>query len=405
MRHPRRSSLRLLLATAVLIPSLLFQPLAAFACPFCSSQGQTLGDSVSSASMILFGSMQNARQEDGSFDRGTTDMVIELVIKDHAIRADRMKLTIPRYIPPTKGEEKYLVFCDVYNGKIDPYRGIAVGPTSPIGTYLKGAIAIKSKDATSRLKYFFDYLDSKDTVVSSDAYQEFANADYKDFQPFAATINPEKIVAWLNDEQTPSHRYGLYGSMLGHCGTEKHVPLLRECLNKNQYSPGLDGMLAGYIMLDRKNGYEYLTQLLSDPKVDFLKRYAGLRTLRFFQEYRTDILSQEQVIAAMKPLFEQDDIADMPIEDLLKWKKWEMVSAIVPLYDNPKLKQPIIRRAILRFVLSIPTPDAATQAFLAKVRQQSPERVQDVQEGLDLEKESLKNPLPAEKSATPPKTP
>ena len=377
----------------IMLSAIIFGPCTPSiqACPFCSSQGQTLSDSVKQAGMILFGTMGNAKQEGDSFDRGTTDLTIDVVIKDNAIRAERKVLTLPRYIPPTKGESvKYLIFCDVYNGKVDPYRGIQVPSNSPIGEYLQGAVANKDKDAATRLKYFLGYLDSKDPTVSTDAYQEFANADYKDFQPIASKIDPAKVISWLKDESTPSHRYGLYGSMLGHCGKPEHVAVILECLTKNQYTSGIDGLLAGYILLDPKAGFDYLVKILGDPKTDFLKRYAGLRTLRFFHEYRHDVMSREQLLQAIRPMLEQDDISDMPIEDLRKWQIWDMTKTILGLYDNPKLKQPIVRRAILRFALSVPKPDEATLAFLSRARAENPERVKDIEEGLQLEKEAVK---------------
>ena len=60
--------------------------------------------------------------------------------------------------------------------------------------------------------------------------------------------------------------------MLGHCGTGAHAKLLRDSLDdsQNRNSSGVDGMLAGYIMLQPKQGWDYLKSILSNPKRDFL---------------------------------------------------------------------------------------------------------------------------------------
>ena len=62
------------------------------------------------------------------------------------------------------------------------------------------------------------------TVQASDI-KEFklnGNADYKDYHEMAKHLPADKIAKWLQDPNTPAFRYGLYASMLGHCGTEKH---------------------------------------------------------------------------------------------------------------------------------------------------------------------------------------
>src|SRR5262245_29000592 len=158
----------------------------ATACPFCNAQGQTLTNDAAQASMILFGRLTNARLDPKDVNAGATDLVIEKVVKPHEILAGRKQITLPRYIPQEKENQyKYLVFCDVFKGAVDPYRGEAVKPDSKIADYLQGALAVKDKDPAARLRYFFEYLDDPDLVVANDAYTEFGFADYKDFRPVA----------------------------------------------------------------------------------------------------------------------------------------------------------------------------------------------------------------------------
>ena len=61
-------------------------PTAARSCPFCSMQGQTLIGDVNQASMVLFGTFANAKLDaSGDFGQGTTDLILEAVIKNHEI--------------------------------------------------------------------------------------------------------------------------------------------------------------------------------------------------------------------------------------------------------------------------------------------------------------------------------
>lgn len=387
-----------LLAGAAL---LLAVPTPTPACPFCNVQGTTLTGEYTQASMILYGTLSNAKQNPNKFGEGTTDLAIEVVVKDHEILNDQKKLTINKYIPPDPDNPaKYLVFFDVFKGAIDPYHGRPVKPDSKIADYIKGAIAVKDKSQTDRLRFFFDYLDSPELEISNDAYMEFGYADYKDFRPLAEKLEPTKIVGWIKDPNTPASRLGLYGSMLGHCGKPDHAAVLKEMLDdpKKRFSSGMDGMLAAYAMLDPKAGWAYLFDTIKDEKKDFLVRYAGLRSLRFFWEFRQDVIDKDKLLQAMMAMIQQSDIADMPMDDLRKWGQFQYTAQLLPLYDAKSHNVPIVRRAVIRYALCCPATDAAAAAFVARVRQEDPDRVAQIEDLLKLE--NAPPPPPAKANGT-----
>ena len=360
----------------------------ASACPFCTSQGQTLSGEVSQANLIVFGRMVNAKQDPKEFGKGTTDLVIELVVKDHPVLNGRKQITLPRYIPPDpKNQTKYLVFCEVFKDNIDPYRGVAVNADSHIGEYLKGALAVRDKDVATRLNYFFKYLDSADPDVANDAYMEFGNADYKEYKALAEKLPAETVVKWLQDPNTPASRFGLYGSMLGHCGKPEHAVVLRSMLEdpKKRFSSGMDGMLAGYVMLSPKEGWQYIRSILADGKKEFLTRYAALRAVRFFYEMRPDVVDKKELVDAISLLLEQPDIADLPIDDLRRWGRWEKTDKVLSLYGRESHNVPIVKRAVIRFALCAPKDNKPAAALVAKGRAADPERVRDIEELLKYE--------------------
>jgi hypothetical protein len=367
--------------------TLLVEPAHSAACPFCSMQGQTLVGDVNQASMVLFGTLTNAKL-DASDDvgRGTTDLRIEAVIKKNPILGDKKVITLPRYIPSDKENKvKYLIFCDVYKEKIDPYQGRPVPVDSNMVKYLTGALAIKDKPIGVRLGYYFEYLDDKDSEISTDAYKEFANASYSDYRDMAKHLPAGRIAKWLVDPNTPPFRYGLYASMLGHCGTEKHASVLRGMLDDPQKraNTGMDGILAGYIMLKPQEGWEYLRSMLKDPAKEFMLRYAGLRTVRFLWDMRSDLVAKEKLVSGILPLLDQSDIADLAIEDLRKWNRWEQCPRILDLQNRKSHDVPIIRRAILRYALSC--PDAQATKYVSACRKRDPEMVKDLEEVLKIE--------------------
>lgn len=377
---------------------------ASWSCPFCGPGRQTLTQEAVQAALIVFGTPTNPVFDPAATFQGTTDLEIEVVVKDHPFIAGKKKVTINRYLAIDKASpKKYLVFCDVFKDKLDPYLGMPVDPESRIAEYLKGALAVREKDATSRLSFFFKYLDHPDLTISDDAFQEFANADYKDFRPLAEKLDPDLIVKWLRDPNTPVSRFGLYGSMLGHCGKDRHARTLRDMLDDpdKRFSTGIDGMLAGYVHLRPKEGWNYLRNILADQGRDFLLRYAGLRAARYFWEYRPDVVSHDEIVKTLTLMLPQDDIADLVIEDLRKWHQWQVTDQILALFNQKSHEAPIIRRAILRFALQAPEnkyPQAA--AFVAAQRRRDAEWVKDVEELLQLESAPAK-PADEPKSGKP----
>ena len=142
----------------------------------------------------------------------------------------------------------------------------------------------------------------------------------------AKEVPADSVAKWLQDPSTPAFRLGLYGSMLGHSGKPEYAALLRKMLDdpQKQTASGIDGMMAGYVLLKPKEGWEYVRGILKDPSKQFLLRYAALRAVRFFWDTRPDVIDKKEQVDALCLLLDQSDIADLAIEDLRKWKQCQV---------------------------------------------------------------------------------
>jgi hypothetical protein len=359
---------------------------SAAACPFCTAEsGPTLVGDFNQAAMVLVGSFANARRDakDGGLDGGTTDFLIDEVLKKHEIIEGKKKIILPKYMPQAKN--KFLIFCDVYKGTIDPYRGVEIQAGSDLVKYLKGAMALKDHPLAERLRYAFDYLNSAEIDVALDAYREFQRTDYKDYKDMARNLPPATLAKWLRDPKTPPYRYGLYASLLGLCGRAEDGKLLREMLQDPQkrMGSGLDGMMVGYVTIDPKEGAASLKSILKDARQEFLMRYAALRSVRFLWDQRPDLVPKAELIQDVKLLLDQPDMADFAVEDLRKWERWEMTDCVLDLFNKETHNVPVVRRAILRFALRSPAPRAKT--FVDEQRRRDAEWVGDTEELLRLE--------------------
>jgi hypothetical protein len=393
------------------VAALLFGSSPASACPFCTPTGTTLTGEVAQADFILYGTLTNPQRDPNdptAFNKGTTDLKIEMVIKEHDMVKGKKTITIPRFVPPDGKDMKYLIFFNIVNDQLDPYRGESVPVDSKLPEYLKGAIEVRAKDTVTRLRYFFDYLEDQDLVISTDAYSEFGYADYKEVREVAAKLPAATLMKWLKDPNTRGNRLGLYGLLLGHCGKAEDAKAIRALLDDKDrsYVSGLDGVVAGYIMLDPKAGWDYLVGIIKDREKEFPVKYAALRTVRYFWEYRSDLVPHSKSLEAVKLMIDDPDIADMPIEDVRKWKLWDLTPLVLGYAKQESHNStPIIMRAILKFAIMASWADPKNTAaanYVAEARKKDPKRVQFLEEVL---KDELKSPPPATSGTTPPDKP
>src|SRR5947209_6316919 len=127
------------MAPVLAVGALIASASASPGCPFCQGGGQTLSGEIEQADFILYGTLSNARPDpNGEFGKGTTDLNIELVIKPHPMVAGKKTITIPRYQPTDGKDTKFLIFFNLTDGKLDPYRGESVDAKSKLPEYLKG---------------------------------------------------------------------------------------------------------------------------------------------------------------------------------------------------------------------------------------------------------------------------
>lgn len=365
-------------------------------CPFCGTmQGQTLVKEVQQARFVLYGVPSNPqikREADGR-EISTTDFTIEEVVKNDPFLKNKKTLTLPRYIPPsTNGPEKFLVFCDLNNDQADTYLYLTAKDGALV-KYLKEAIKLDDKDVSKKLRFYFNYLDHFDNEIATDAYKEFGKADYADvvkmMKDYGDDAMRKRLQAWLKDPNTAIYRYGLLGLMLGLCGKPEDGAVFLSLLNDPDKSliSGIDGILAGYILVDQTAGWKYTKDLASSTDKDFNKRYAALRTIRFLWESHIGHVPETDLLNAMEQFLAQGDIADLAIEDLRKWKQWKFTNKIIEQARRDTHTAPIVQRAVLRYMLSVPKDQTAAD-YVAAVRKDHPEKIKDAQEILDLEKAS-----------------
>lgn len=364
------------------------------ACSLCEGQGFVQSPTfrqeaaLPTARLILHGTVANPMlSNDGK--GGKTDFTIKTILReDKAVKAPA-KLILDRYLPvdDAKSPPHYLLFCDVDGKKVDPYRGVPLKGGTKTVDYVKEALKLDTKKPTDSLAFFFARLDDADPEVARDAFLEFAKAADADILAAASKMSATKLRGWLDDPKTPTVCLNVYALLLGACGKEADAKYLRELLDSKEerYTAAADGILAGYIQLKPKEGWEMLHTILADGRKPLLQRLGVLRTLRFFHGAQPK-QTRPQLVKAMKVLLAQGDMADLAIEDLRRYEVWDLTDEVLKRYGQKGYDAPLIKRAIIRYTLCC-KPTETTKAFLTTRRADDRELVDEVEEFLKLERQ------------------
>jgi hypothetical protein len=378
------------LGIVVLVIALVASPVRP--CSLCTLQVQTATyrQDAGQSKLILFGAVTASRllpaNGAGDAGKGVSTFEIKTVLKSDPWLGKKTAVEIPRYVPVSdpKDPPKFILFCDVYKGDIDVFRGAPV-KTETAAVYLKGLLAADAKGTTDVLRHCFDYLEHADKELAADAYLEFAKATDRDIAGVAPKLPPEKLRGWLKDANTPEQRLGMYAFLLGGCGGDADAKLLRAMIEKptERTSPAFDGLLGGYIQLRPKDGWDLALSILKDEKRPFALRFAVVRTLRFYHTWKPEE-TQKLVMQGMATILSQSDVADIAVEDLRRWKAWDLTSDVLALYGKKGYDAPLMQRALVRYALTCSRPEA--KKFADDLRRTDPELYRDVAEALEFEK-------------------
>jgi hypothetical protein len=354
-------------------------------CSLCNGTVRdTLGMEYERASLVLYGQISNPRlnaQPGAAPGTGSTDLRVERVLKDTTGRGPWKDVVLPRYLPvlDPKAPPHMLFFCELAKDRLDPYHGRTASPA--LVDYLRTTLPLRSKDRVQALVAYAGYLNHADTAIAHDAFLEFAKSRDEDVGRAGKQLDLKLARRLVRSAQEDPDRLSLFAFLLGSCGNSDDARYLRSLLEPPhpKLTRALDGILAGYIQLEPKEGWAIAHRLLADRKQQFGVRFAVVRTLRFYHGWQPKE-TQAQVMAALNLIIPDGEMADLAIEDLRQWQAWDLTKSILAQYGKPSHAAPIVQRSIVRYALSCPLLEA--RAFVERVRRSDPETVKDLEEFL-----------------------
>lgn len=334
------------------------------ACPFCSLPNPPLTERLAEAEVAVLASLV-ATQPATARDAGQTRLSLSEVFHQPA---GSLKVGMPVTLVGAhsgRAGDLFLLLGTVNPVEIDWQPPIPLNAASL--DYLKKA---PPRNRPDRLGYFITYLENANSQVGDDAFAEFALADYGDVRAVRDRLPRDRLRHWLNSPQVDSSRIGLYGLMLGLCGDSSDALLLRNKIleTHSEFRLGVDGVMAGYILLTGDAGLDLLDQkILADPAGTLNDRTAYLQALRFLWQYEPDF-DRQRVLASLRQFLDRPDLADQVIADLARARDWSIQDRLLKLYASSE--SAATRRAIVRYTLaaSRDIPDTTAPSVPAHVR-------------------------------------
>lgn len=361
---------------------LLIRPASLPACSICNGSFQQTPTLRQEAALESARVIVIASAVDSSANTPSTTFRIDKVLYRSPSLGKVTTITAPKYIPANKDNPpRFLLFCDVLNKRLDPYRGVPLKSVDAV-EYVQKAIARDAKDPVANLAFYFRYLEHSDAEVARDAFLEFAKATDQEIGQAARRLDPDKLRSYLLNKDTPPERLGVYAVMLGVCGGDRDARVLADLLkdNSDRMASAYDGILGGLIQLRPREGWEHTLALLGDRSKGLNQRLAALRTLHFYHGWKPKE-NQEKILEGMRTLLAQGDLADLAIEDLRRWQMWDLTRPILAAYGKKGYDSPVVQASILRYALCCKEP--AAREFIAERRRSEPDLVKEIEADLE----------------------
>jgi hypothetical protein len=347
------------LAAAVVAVFVLAEP--ARACPFCSAVSKTFREEIESMDAVVIARLLDepvtinaAGPIESDMDIPRLRFAIEQIIKGEKLLAGRKTIESPYFGDGKKGQSFLLMGIDppalmwstplAISDRVRDYIGRI--PTLP--------------DSPERLRFYVQYLEDKEELLTRDAYDEFANAPLSDVESIQDAMDHDKIIGWINDVDIPASRRRLYFVMLGVCGTAADVPMLESMLRSDdrKVKAGLDAMISCYLTLKGSDGLALVDELyMANPKADFADTYSAIMAIQF-QGSELEIIPRERLLVSVRHVLKRPQLADLVIPILARWEDWAVMPLLVDLFKNADDESSWVRVPVINYLRACPLPEA-----------------------------------------------
>ena len=217
-------------------------------------------------------------------------------------------------------------------------------------------------DALERLRFYHAHLQDEESMLSRDAYDEFAVTAYDVIQKLGPEMDHDQLIEWIGNPELATDRKRLYLTMLGVCGDEKDLPFLESLLRSTQKSTrgGLDALIACYLTLAGEKGVPLINELfLANKQAPYADTYAAIMAVRFHGT-EGGVIPRSALVESLHHVLEREDLADLVIPDLARWSDWSQIDRLKQLFIEAEADNNWIRVPVVNYLRACPLPEAKT---------------------------------------------
>jgi hypothetical protein len=328
-----------------------------YACPFCGTLSGTISDEINEAKVAIMAKCTafRAAEDQDSLAIATFDSIT--FIKGVEFVETKQGILVACLDRVAVGDLCLLLAYDCEPLEFGTPLKLSVSAQE----YLVGLSSVP-KTGRDRLAYFLKYVDDADTIVSDDAFNEFARASFKEVEEIRTLLDRKHVIEKLRDHKTTLQLRRLYWTFLSVCGLPEDREVFRQAWRESQqdkeFNPGLDAAISCLLVLCREQGLEEITKsILENPKAEFGDVYSAILALRVHVQ-ELHILPKESLLAAVRSLLRRVDVADQVIADLARWEDWTVVGQLVELFKATDKTNTRLRLPIVQYLLACPNADA-----------------------------------------------
>ncbi len=302
-------------------------------------------------------------------DTGEVEMKIEKVLKGDSLVSlgDTVKAI---YYGDVESGRRFML-----SGVDPPNMQWSCLPLSERGEAYVVNITQLADDPLKRLEFFYDYLQDDETMLSRDAYDEFASTPYPVICALKPRMDHDQLVTWMKDPELSSDRKRLYLTMLGVCGSEADLPMLEQMLRSTQKSTrgGLDALVACFLTLAGEKGLPLVDELfLNNAQAPYADTYAAIMAVRFHGT-EGQVIPRSALVASLHHVLSREDLADLVIPDLARWNDWTQIDRLSELFIQANVDNNWVRVPVVNYLRACPLPEA--KEALKKLEEVDPESV------------------------------
>lgn len=212
-----------------------------------------------------------------------------------------------------------------------------------------------------RLTYFVPFLESSDSEIAADAWGEFARSQYEDVVAVRHLLSPERIRSWIASPEIGPERLGLYGMLLGLCGTADDAEFLRQQigeprlkkLKSTEFRFGIEGLMGGLLLLTGESGLDYLdSSRLQNSEASSEEQFAVVSALQYMWSYESTRIAPARLRQSLRLLLDNPEMREIIIADLARWQDWQSAPALISRFSSEAADEGT-RRAIVQFMIAL----------------------------------------------------